>query len=42
LSIGIGARWWTKAALVVTVGVAMVVLAQTLSDHGTFIVLADR
>jgi hypothetical protein len=31
--------WWTKAAVAIGVGVAMVVLAQTLPDHGTVILL---
>jgi hypothetical protein len=31
--------WWTKAAVAVGVGLAMVVLAQTLPDHGTVILL---
>ena len=29
--------WWTKAAVAMAVGLAMVVLAQTLPDHGTMI-----
>ena len=32
--------WWTKAGLAVAVGVAMIVLAQTLPAHGTLILLA--
>jgi hypothetical protein len=31
--------WWTKAALAIAVGVGMVVVAQTLPDHGTLILL---
>jgi hypothetical protein len=31
--------WWTKAAVAIAVGVGMVVLAQTLPDHGTVILL---
>ena len=31
--------WWTKAALAVGVGVGMIVLAETLPEHGTFILL---
>jgi hypothetical protein len=31
--------WWTKAAVAVGVGLSMVVLAQTLPDHGTVILL---
>ena len=29
--------WWTKAAVAVGVGIGMVVLAQTLPDHGALI-----
>jgi hypothetical protein len=29
--------WWTKAGLAVAIGVGMIVLAQTLPAHGTFI-----
>jgi hypothetical protein len=32
--------WWTKAALAVVVGAGMIVLAQTLPEHGTAILLA--
>ena len=31
--------WWTKAALSVAVGASMVVLAQTLPEHGAVILL---
>jgi hypothetical protein len=31
--------WWTKAGIAVAVGVGMVVLAETLPDHGTAILL---
>ena len=31
--------WWTKAAMAAAVGIAMVVLAQTLPDHGSAILL---
>lgn len=31
--------WWTKAGVAVVVGIGMVVLAQTLPDHGTVILL---
>ncbi|MFO0734140.1 MAG: hypothetical protein U0361_24885 [Nitrospiraceae bacterium] len=31
--------WWTKAALAIGVGAGMVVLAQTLPEHGTAILL---
>ena len=31
--------WWTKAALAVAVGIGMIVLAQTLPDHGAMIML---
>jgi hypothetical protein len=31
--------WWTKAAMAVGVGLGMIVLAQTLPDHGAAIVL---
>ena len=31
--------WWTKAAVAIAVGLGMVVLAQTLPDHGTVILL---
>ena len=31
--------WWTKAAVAVAVGLGMIVLAQTLPEHGTFILL---
>ena len=31
--------WWTKAALAAAVGLTMIVLAQTLPDHGAAIVL---
>jgi hypothetical protein len=29
--------WWTKAGVAVGVGIGMIVLAQTLPDHGTLI-----
>ncbi len=32
--------WWTKAAMAIAVGIAMVVLAQTLPDHGAMILAA--
>ena len=32
--------WWTKAALAVVIGVAMIALAETLPDHGTLILLS--
>ena len=32
--------WWTKAGVAVPVGLAMIVLAGTLSAHGTLILLA--
>ena len=31
--------WWTKAAVAVAVGIGMVVLAETLPDHGGMILL---
>jgi hypothetical protein len=31
--------WWTKAAVAIAVGVGMVVLAQTLPDYGTVLLL---
>jgi hypothetical protein len=31
--------WWTKAALAVVVGVGMIVIAATLPDHGSMILL---
>jgi hypothetical protein len=31
--------WWTKAAVALAVGIAMVVLAQALPDHGPVILL---
>ena len=31
--------WWTKAAVAVAVGIGMVVLAETLPDHGAVILL---
>jgi hypothetical protein len=31
--------WWTKAALALGVGLGMIVLAATLPDHGTLILL---
>src|SRR5262249_52740288 len=31
--------WWTKAAVAVVIGLMMIVLAQTLPDHGTLILL---
>ena len=31
--------WWTKAAVAVAVGVGMIVVAQTLPDHGAAIIL---
>ncbi len=31
--------WWTKAAVAACVGISMIVLAQTLPDHGTAILL---
>jgi hypothetical protein len=32
--------WWTKAAIAVGVGLGMVIVAQTLPDHGTMVLLA--
>jgi hypothetical protein len=32
--------WWTKAALAVVIGGAMIALAQTLPEHGTLILLS--
>jgi hypothetical protein len=31
--------WWTKAGLAVVVGLAMIVLAASLPDHGTLVLL---
>jgi hypothetical protein len=32
-------HWWTKAAVAIAIGLGMIVLAQTLPDHGTLILL---
>ena len=31
--------WWTKAGVAVAVGIGMIIVAQTLPDHGTLILL---
>ena len=34
--------WWTKAAVAVAVGLGMIVLAQTIPDHGGLILARDH